>query len=103
MNKTGVPQERLLYASYSPPHLYEDGTDDGAHSDGALSGADRERGSRIRHPRVLAGQGGYVLPFPQKRQAFGPGGDKAGVVHGDQDALTGLGFRGRGQRFLRGL
>ena len=24
-----VPQERLLYASYSPPHLYEDGTDDG--------------------------------------------------------------------------
>jgi hypothetical protein len=29
MDKTGVPQERLLYASYSPPHLYEDGTDDG--------------------------------------------------------------------------
>jgi hypothetical protein len=29
MGKTGVPQERLLYASYSPPHLYEDGTDDG--------------------------------------------------------------------------
>ena len=24
-----VPQERLLYASYSPPHLYEDGTDNG--------------------------------------------------------------------------
>ena len=24
-----VPQERLLYASYSPPHLYDDGTDDG--------------------------------------------------------------------------
>jgi hypothetical protein len=24
-----VLQERLLYASYSPPHLYEDGTDDG--------------------------------------------------------------------------
>ena len=24
-----VPQERLLYASYSPPHLYEDRTDDG--------------------------------------------------------------------------
>jgi hypothetical protein len=24
-----VPQERLLYASYSPPHIYEDGTDDG--------------------------------------------------------------------------
>ncbi len=24
-----VPQERLLYASYSPPHVYEDGTDDG--------------------------------------------------------------------------
>jgi hypothetical protein len=22
-----VPQERLLYASYSPPHIYEDGTD----------------------------------------------------------------------------
>src|SRR5688500_5736182 len=49
-----------------------------AHSDGALSGADRERGSSILHLRVLAGQGGYILPFPQKRQAFGPGGDKAG-------------------------
>src|SRR5688572_6536620 len=24
-----VPQEQLLYASYSPPHLYEDGTDNG--------------------------------------------------------------------------
>ena len=24
-----VLQERLLYASYSPPHLYDDGTDDG--------------------------------------------------------------------------
>jgi hypothetical protein len=29
MDKTGVPQERLLYASYSPPHLYEDRIDDG--------------------------------------------------------------------------
>jgi hypothetical protein len=29
MDKTGVPQERLLYASYFPPHLYEDGTDNG--------------------------------------------------------------------------
>ncbi len=29
MDKTSVPQERLLYASYSPPHVYEDGTDDG--------------------------------------------------------------------------
>ena len=24
-----VPQEQLLYASYSPPHVYKDGTDDG--------------------------------------------------------------------------
>jgi hypothetical protein len=24
-----VPQERLLYASYSAPYVYEDGTDDG--------------------------------------------------------------------------
>jgi hypothetical protein len=24
-----VPREQLLYASYSPPHVYEDGTDDG--------------------------------------------------------------------------
>ena len=24
-----VPQEGLLYATYSPPHIYEDGTDDG--------------------------------------------------------------------------
>ncbi len=24
-----VPQERLLYATYSPPHVYEYGTDDG--------------------------------------------------------------------------
>ena len=29
MDKASVPQERLLYASYSPPHHYEDGTDDG--------------------------------------------------------------------------
>jgi hypothetical protein len=24
-----VPRERLLYASYSPSHVYQDGTDDG--------------------------------------------------------------------------
>ncbi len=24
-----VPQERLLYATYYPPHVFEDGTDDG--------------------------------------------------------------------------
>jgi hypothetical protein len=24
-----VPRERLLYASYSPPYVYQDGTDDG--------------------------------------------------------------------------
>ncbi len=29
MDKTSVPQERLLYASYSPSHVYEDGTTDG--------------------------------------------------------------------------
>jgi hypothetical protein len=29
MAKTIVPGERLLYASYSPPYVYEDGTDDG--------------------------------------------------------------------------
>jgi hypothetical protein len=29
MAKAIVPQERLLYASYSPPHLYDDGTDEG--------------------------------------------------------------------------
>jgi len=29
MAKAIVPQERLLYASCSPPHVYEDGTDDG--------------------------------------------------------------------------
>src|SRR5215212_9159665 len=72
-----------------------------ADSDGALSGADRGSGSGIHHPRVLAPQGGYVLPLPQKRRSFVPGGDKAGVVQGDQDALAGLGLRGCGQRFLR--
>ena len=29
MAKKIVPQELLLYAIYSPPHVYEDGTDDG--------------------------------------------------------------------------
>ena len=29
MAETIVPQERLLYASYSAPYVYEDGTDDG--------------------------------------------------------------------------
>ena len=29
MDKISVPQEQLLYASYFPPHVYEDGTDDG--------------------------------------------------------------------------
>jgi len=29
MDETSVPQGRLLYASYSPPHVYQDGTDDG--------------------------------------------------------------------------
>src|SRR5215207_8872038 len=72
-----------------------------ADRDGALSGADRGSGSGVRYPRVLAPQGGYVLPHPQKRRPFGSGGDKAGVVQGDQDAPAGLGFRGCGQRFLR--
>ena len=29
MAKRILPQERLLYASCTPPHFYEDGTDDG--------------------------------------------------------------------------
>src|SRR5215216_2508809 len=72
-----------------------------ADRDGALSGADRGSGSGIRYPRVLAPQGGYVLPLPQKRRPFVPGGDKAGVVQGDQDAFAVFGLRGCGQRFLR--
>jgi hypothetical protein len=99
-----VPQERLLYASYSPPHHYEErDRQRAAHSDGALSGADRRWGNGIHHPRVLAGQGEYVLPLSQERRPLEPGGDKGGVVQGDRNAVAGLGLRGRGQRLLRGL
>ena len=103
MDKTGVPQERLLYASYSPPHLYEDETDDGQPIVTALFQEPTESGGVAYAIREYSLVKGDILPFPQKRQAFGPGGEKAGVVQGDQDALTGLGFRGRGQRFLRGV
>ena len=64
MDKASVPQEWLLYASYSPPHLYDDGTDDGQPIVTALFQEPTESGSSIRHPRVLAGQGRYIQPFP---------------------------------------
>ena len=44
MDKASVPQERLLHASYSPPHLYEDGTDDGQPIVTALFQEPTERG-----------------------------------------------------------
>ena len=104
MDKTGVPQERLLYASFSPPHLYEDGTDDGQPIVTALFQEPTESGRvgyTIREYSLVKGDMFYR--FPKSGRHSEPGGDKAGVVQGDQDALTGLGFRGRGQRFLRGL
>ena len=99
-----VPQERLLYASYSPPHLYDDGTDDGQPLVTALFREPTNGGgNEILHPRILAGQGAYVLPLSQKRRPLEPGGDKARVVQGDRNALAGLSLRGCKQRFMREL
>ena len=69
-------QERLLYVAYLPPYIYEDGT----HYGEAIVTAPR-RGAElgrcgVRHPRVLAQEGWYVLPLPQGGQSLEPGRDK---------------------------
>ena len=65
MDKASVPQERLLYASYSPPHLYEDGTDDGQPIVTALFQEPTESGEvgyAIRGYSLLKGDMFYRLP-----------------------------------------
>jgi hypothetical protein len=65
MDKTGVPQERLLYASYSPPHLYEDGTDDGQPIVTALFHEPTESGGvgyAIREYSLVKGDMFYRFP-----------------------------------------
>jgi len=66
MDKTGVPQERLLYASYSPPHLYEDETDDGQPIVTALFQEPTESGRvayTIREYSLV--KGGIFYRFPK--------------------------------------
>jgi hypothetical protein len=65
MDKASVPQERLLYASYSPPHLYDDGTDDGQPIVTALfqePTEDRGVGYAIREYSLLKGDMFYRFP-----------------------------------------
>jgi hypothetical protein len=60
-----VPQERLLYASYSPPHLYEDGTDDGQPIVTALFREPTENGGigyAIREYSLTKGEMFYRYP-----------------------------------------
>ena len=77
-------QERLLYVAYLPPYIYEDGTTTERHSDGTLLGAELGRYG-VRHPRVLAQEGRYVLPLSQGGQSLEPGRDKAGMVQRDRE------------------
>jgi hypothetical protein len=65
MDKASVPQERLLYASYSPPHLYDDGTDDGQPIVTALFQEPTEgrgAGYAIREYSLLKGDMFYRFP-----------------------------------------
>jgi hypothetical protein len=60
-----VPQERLLYASYSPPHLYEDGTNDGQPIVTALFREPTENGGigyAIREYSLTKGEMFYRYP-----------------------------------------
>jgi hypothetical protein len=60
-----VPQERLLYASYSPPHLYEDGTNDGKSIVTALFQEPTESGETgyaIRKYSLVKGDMFYRFP-----------------------------------------
>jgi hypothetical protein len=60
-----VPQERLLYVSYSPPHLYEDGTDDGQPIVTALFQEPTESGGvgyAIREYSLVKGDMFYRFP-----------------------------------------
>jgi hypothetical protein len=65
MDKASVPQERLLYASYSPPHLYDDGTDDGQPIVTALFQEPTESGGvgyAIREYSLVKGDMFYRFP-----------------------------------------
>jgi hypothetical protein len=65
MDKASVPQERLLYASYSPPHVYEDGTADGQPIVTALYQEPTESGGvgyAIREYSLLKGDMFYRFP-----------------------------------------
>jgi hypothetical protein len=65
MDKASVPQERLLYASYSPPHLYDDGTEDGQPIVTALFQEPTEGrgvGYAIREYSLLKGDMFYRFP-----------------------------------------
>jgi hypothetical protein len=93
MDKASVPQERLLYASYSPPHVCEDGIADGQPIVTALFQEPTESGGvgyAIREYSLLKGDMFYR--FPKSGGHSGRAVDKAGVVQGDEDALAGLGF-----------
>jgi hypothetical protein len=60
-----VPQERLLYASYSPPHVYEDGTDGGQPIVTALFQEPTESGEvgyAIREYSLAKGEMFYRFP-----------------------------------------
>ena len=60
-----VPQERLIYATYSPPHIYEDETDDGQPIVTALFQEPTENGGvgyAIREYSLAKGANVYRFP-----------------------------------------
>ena len=66
MDETSVPrEEQLLYASYSPPYVYEDGTDDGQPIVTALFREPTEHGEvgyAIREYSLAKGEMFYRFP-----------------------------------------
>jgi len=65
MDETSVPQGRLLYASYSLPHVYEDGTNDGQSLVTALFREPAENGEvsyAIREYSLKRGEMFYRFP-----------------------------------------
>jgi len=60
-----VPRERLLYATYYPPHVYEDGSDDGQPIVTALFQEPTEDGGvgyAIREYSLVKGEMFYRFP-----------------------------------------
>jgi hypothetical protein len=99
-----VPQERLLYATYSPPHVYEDGTDDGQPIVTALFREPPENGGlgyAIREYSLP--DGAMFYRFPTSGGHWSRAVIRQEWYRGTETRLPDwVGFRGHGRRPLRG-